>query len=115
VLVGVIVVPPELNAPAVEPPVEEMTGGSDDSDGIPMVLRMGSKVPVLAVASGPYVNGRPKMAHISATAEKVAAQGQYLYKLEESRTRNDGSLVSGLAHMTPPSHYKRHTRNSSCG
>ena len=57
-----------------ETDVEEMTGGSDEAEGIPRVLRIGSRVPVLAVASGPTVKGRSKMAHSSATAEKVAAR-----------------------------------------
>lgn len=43
----------ELVPVGVDVAVEEMTGGRDDSDGIPRVLRIGFRVSVLAVASGP--------------------------------------------------------------
>lgn len=52
---------------------DTVAGRGDDEAFIPTVLKIGSTMPVLAVASGPIVNGKPKIAQSSATEEKVTA------------------------------------------
>lgn len=64
----------KLAVSEVEEVDNKLTGGRDDAEEIPTVLRTGSRVLVLAVASGPIVKGNPNKAHSWATEEKVAGR-----------------------------------------